>query len=72
MNRDVNHPGRPKRHIDTPRRFRAARTDAKGGTIIRKIEREYDFPPGSVLIILPNGRKARSDGSVKSLLDAWD
>jgi hypothetical protein len=72
MNRNLNHPGRPKRHFDTPRRFRAARIDASVGTIVRKIEKEYDLPRGSVKIILPSGRMARSDKTVKSLIYDWN
>ena len=54
-----------------PRRYRAARRDAKVETIERRMERDFGLPKGSVHIVLPNGRDARGDKKIGSLLDQW-
>jgi len=46
----------------------ALRRDASVETGIRKIERVFGLPEGSVSLRLPSGRRARSDKSVDSLL----
>jgi len=72
MVRIVNHKGRPKRRIETPLRWRAARVDAKVGTIVQKIEKEYDLPRGCIKIVNPDGGTARSNKTIKRLLRDYD
>lgn len=52
---------------EDPRRFRDARSDARVGSIEKRIERDYGLPAGSVHIRNPDGRNARSDKEVGSL-----
>jgi len=59
------------KRIETPVRIRAARTDASLGTITESIESDYGLPSGSVMLILPSGRKARVDSKVRSLRRSW-
>jgi len=54
------------------RRFRSARTDGKVGSLEKRIAKDYGLPPGSVMIVGPDGRDKRSDASVKSLLAEWE
>ena len=61
----------PKVKITKPKRYRVARRDARVGTITSRIEKDYGLPEGSVRLILPNGRKARVDGRIASLLRNW-
>jgi Na+/H+-dicarboxylate symporter len=61
---------KPKKQ--NPVRFRAARVDATVGSIIRRIERDYQLPEGSVRLVLPSGRKAHTDGKVNNLLTRWE
>ena len=53
------------------RRYRAARSDAKVSSIERRIERDYGLPKGCVRIVLPNGRDARGDKRIGSLIEQW-
>jgi hypothetical protein len=55
-----------------PVRFRAARIDATVESIIKRIERDFKLPSGSVKLVLPNGRKAHLDGKISNLLDRWN
>lgn len=52
-------------------RVRAAGSDARVGSLVSDIERAYKLPKGSVQIVLPYGRKARSDSSVATLRKKW-
>lgn len=54
-----------------PVRFRAARVDATVASITRDIERAYHLPKGSVLLVLPSGRRAHIDGKIENLLNRW-
>ncbi len=47
------------------------RTDASIGSGERKIAKVFGLPRGSVKLVLPSGRKARTDKSVGGLLDDW-
>ena len=60
------------RASEKPKRYRVARSDASIDTILKKIERDYGLPAGSVKLIYPNGRKARSDATVGTLLKRWN
>lgn len=55
-----------------PVRFRAARVDATVGAIIKRIEKDFKLPEGSVKLVLPSGRKAHLDGKILNLLKRWD
>jgi len=59
------------KRIEMPVRVRAARSDASLGTIINRIENDYGLPAGSVILVLPSGRKARVDSKVQSLKRRW-
>ncbi|WP_157203414.1 hypothetical protein [Methylomicrobium agile] len=56
---------------DAARRQRNARRDASIPSIIRTIEKILKLPHGSVKIIYPSGRQARSDATVGSLRKQW-
>jgi hypothetical protein len=60
-----------KKRKPTPRRFYAARRDAKVGTIERKIAAMLDLPPECVHLRLPGNKKARADKTINKLLKAW-
>jgi hypothetical protein len=53
-------------------RYRGARADASVASIVRRIERDYKLPEGSVRLYLPSGRRAHVDGSIQNLLTRWD
>jgi len=55
-----------------PVRFKGARVDASVESISRRIERDYKLPSGSVALLRPSGRRARSDCSIGTLLRQWD
>ncbi len=54
-----------------PVRYRGARSDASVASIARRIERDYKLPRGSVALVRPKGRRARSDSSIGTLLKTW-
>lgn len=56
-----------KKREDNPRRYRQVREDASIASTERTIAHTMGLPEGSIKLILPNGRKAISDASVKSL-----
>ena len=56
---------------ETARRYRSARIDGKVGSLESRIARDYGLPPGSVMIVGPDGKDKRSDAKVKSLLAEW-
>lgn len=47
------------------------RRDATIGTAEREVERVIGFPPESFRILLPGGRKARTDKKFGSFLKDW-
>lgn len=57
---------------EKPKRYRVARSDASIESILKKTERDYGLPEGSVKLIYPSGRKARSDAAVGTLLKQWN
>lgn len=57
--------------MQTARRYRGARVDGKVGSLEHRIARDYRLPPGSVMIVGPDGKDKRSDARVKSLLAEW-
>ena len=48
------------------------RRDATVGTTERTIEDKFGLPEGSVRIVLPSLKKARSDKTISSLLNDWE
>jgi hypothetical protein len=56
----------------TARRYRSARVDGKVGSLESRIARDYGLPPGSVMIVGPDGKDKRSDAKVQSLLAEWN
>lgn len=54
-----------------PLRQRVAREDGSIGTLQRTIERGFKLPHGSVKLVYPSGRKARSDADVGALRKHW-
>lgn len=57
--------------VQNPIRFRRARSDASLGTLQAEIEKKFSLPPGSVRIVRPDGRKMRSDATVRRLKAVW-
>jgi len=55
-----------------PIRYKALRVDANIEAAQRTIERKLKLPTGSVKLVYPSGRKARSDATVGALLRHWD
>lgn len=55
-----------------PVRYRGARRDAKVAAIIKRIERNFKLPEGSVRLFLPSGRRAHADGLIQNLLNRWN
>jgi hypothetical protein len=53
------------------RRTRSLRRDSSVASAEREIERVFGLPKGSVRLVNPNKRKARSDKSVGNLLADW-
>lgn len=56
---------------EKPSRFRKVRSDASIGSTQRILERTFGLPSGSIRLIYPSGRKARSDASVGALIKYW-
>lgn len=52
------------------------KTAMKGNTFVgnaeRIIEREMNLPPGCVQLLLPTGKKARTDKILRNLFKDWD
>jgi len=61
-----------RKRNDHPSRFRKAREDCSIGAVQRTLEKKFGLPPGSVKLVYPNGRKARSDSTVGILKENWD
>ncbi len=59
------------RQAAKPIRYKALRVDATIESAQHTIERKLKLPPGSVKLVYPNGRKARSDATVGALLRHW-
>jgi hypothetical protein len=55
-----------------PIRFKILRTDCSIASAQATIENDLSRPSGSVRLLNPNGRKARSDGTVGSLIRSWE
>ena len=53
------------------RRKNVLRVDASVGTGQRKIEKVFGLPHGSVRLMKPKGKSAKSNMSVGGLLDKW-
>lgn len=65
---EPNLPKEKKIRIPKGRRFQVLRVDALVGNAERKIEKTFDLPKGCVQLNLPNGKKARKDKLIRSLL----
>ena len=55
-----------------PIRFKVFRVDCNIAKAQETIENRLGLPSGSVRLVNPNGRKARADGSVGTLLRSWE
>jgi hypothetical protein len=55
-----------------PRRSKIMRVDSLVGNAKREIEKVFELPRGSVQIVLPNGKNARKDKLIGSLIDDWN
>ncbi|MDM7987339.1 MAG: hypothetical protein QUS13_08405 [Smithella sp.] len=53
-------------------RKQVIRVDAFIKTAERKIALEYGLPIGCVRLVLPNGKKARTDKKIKNFLKDWN
>ncbi|BDI07571.1 hypothetical protein CATMQ487_45410 [Sphaerotilus microaerophilus] len=62
---------RIKKKADGALRHRAARSDAPVDSIVKKIEKTFKLPEGSVKLQYPSGRKARSDTTINHLRKKW-
>jgi len=59
------------KRVGKPIRQRKAKADGSVGTLQSTIEKNYGLPAGSVKIVYPSGRKARSDADVGALRTHW-
>ena len=57
--------------LTTALRYRRLRDDASIASAEKSIAREFGLPPGSIRLVLPNGRKARSDKDIAGLRKDW-
>ncbi|MBA4285915.1 MAG: hypothetical protein C0434_10335 [Xanthomonadaceae bacterium] len=57
--------------MSDPVRVRKAKSDGSVGTLQATLEKTFGLPEGSVKIIYPSGRKARSDADVSALGAHW-
>jgi hypothetical protein len=55
----------------TAKRYRSAKSDGSIASLQRTIEKQLNLPSGSVKIVYPSGRKARSDADVGALRAHW-
>ena len=60
-----------KKRTAKPLRSRAFREDSSIRTAERTIARKMGLPEGSVRLVLPSKRKARSDSTVANLRQSW-
>jgi hypothetical protein len=60
-----------KKKSDSAKRYRAARSDATVGSIVKTIEETFNLPLGSVKLQYPSGKEANSDKTIKSLRKRW-
>ena len=56
----------------TPKRVFSMRSDASVRRAQREVERVFGLPEGSVLLVLPSGRRARADKTIGALIDDWN
>lgn len=59
-----------RRKYPARRKF-ALRSDASVKSGQRRIEKVFKLPEGSVRLVLPSGRKARSDKKIEAWLRDW-
>jgi hypothetical protein len=52
-------------------RFKTARSDASVKSIQANIEKVFGLPLGSVCLLTPDNKKAKSNSSIKRLRDKW-
>lgn len=60
------------KRVMKPIRFKVLRVDGSVQTAHRTIEQKFGLPEGSVRLVYPSGRKARSDANVGALLRHWE
>ncbi|CAB3690756.1 hypothetical protein [Paraburkholderia rhynchosiae] len=65
-------PRLPQVRAQVPGRFRAARADARVGSIKRRIERVFGLPEGSVALCGPDGKALRTDARIATLRRRWE
>jgi len=55
----------------TPSRYRRAKSDCSIESLQKNIEETFGLPEGSIKIVYPTGRKARTDSDVGALRRSW-
>jgi len=60
-----------KKRSAKSKRSRAINGNSRIGKAIKTIEEVGDLPRGSVTLVLPGGRKARSDSRIRNLRASW-
>ncbi|MFY9268465.1 MAG: hypothetical protein WAO55_01815 [Candidatus Manganitrophaceae bacterium] len=61
-----------KKRNENPSRFRKFREDASIATAEKTLERLAGLPQGSIKLVFPSGRKARTDSTVGVLIEKWE
>ena len=64
-------PKKATRSAEKPIRYRKIREDALIKSAETTIAKDYGLPEGCIRLILPSGRKARSDKTIASLRKDW-
>ncbi|MEN9866535.1 MAG: hypothetical protein RL748_2125 [Pseudomonadota bacterium] len=67
----VDELNKTKKKAENAKRHRTARSDAPVDSIVKKIEKTFNLPEGSVKLQYPSGRKARSDTTINNLRKKW-
>lgn len=64
--------GKKAKRTLKPKRIYSLRADATVATGQRKMEKVFGLPAGSVRLLLPSKRGARSDKTIRALLRDWE
>ncbi len=60
------------KRTEQPIRYRILRSDTTVGVAEQTIEQDYGLPPGSVRIVHPSGKNARSDELIGTLRKEYE
>ncbi len=61
-----------KRRERQPVRYNQARSDGSVGALKRRMANDYGLPPGSVVIVGPDGCSIRADAKIGTVRSRYD